>query len=182
MTSPRRQTSKASHGRDHTRPTDVASPSLPPQPPTPTSEPPVYVERIGDILRRTRERRGDNLHHIAEYLCIRRSFLEAIEDSEYEKFPADAYVIGFLRSYADLLGLDGKEAINMYRAEMVGRRKKPVLSMPTPMPEGRSPSVFILIGAVVTAILVYASWYGISASDRATISTPSPLPSSVSST
>lgn len=161
----------------------LPEPEIAPPPPTPL---PIYdrqqqnVERIGDILRRTREKRGDDLHHIAEYLCIRRAYLAAIENSEYEKFPADAYVIGFLRSYAELLGLDGKEAINLYRAEMAGRRKKPVLTMPTPMAEGRAPSAFVLIGAVVSVILVYALWYGLSSSDRATVSAPPSMPTSSS--
>lgn len=152
-----------------------------PQPPAYAPEPLAHVDRIGDILRRVREKRGDDLGHIAQYLCIRRSYLDAIENSDYEKFPADAYVIGFLRSYAELLGLDGKEAINLYRAEMAGQRKKTLLVMPTPIAESRSPSVFILIGAAVTAILVYVLWYGLSSSDRATVSAPPPLPAATSS-
>ena len=57
-------------------------------------------ERIGDILRRERERRGDDLQQIADHLCIRRGFLTAIENSNYDEFPADIYVVGFLRSYS----------------------------------------------------------------------------------
>lgn len=138
----------------------------------------MQLERIGDILRRTRERRGDDLQAIADYLCIRRGFLEALEDSRYDAFPADAYVIGFLRSYADLLGLNSREAIDRYRAEMAGRRKKPSLVLPTPIVEGRSPSVFVLIGAVIAAILIYVVWYSLSTPDRASVSTPPALPSS----
>jgi cytoskeleton protein RodZ len=181
MTFPRRQTTSIHSSRDRPREADVVVMPLPLQPPVPEREPQIQIERIGDILRQTRERRGDDLHHIAEYLCIRRGYLEAIEKSEYEKFPADAYVIGFLRSYAELLGLDGKECIDLYRAEMAGRRKKTTLTMPTPMPEGRSPSVFVLIGAVITAILVYAMWYGLSTSDRTVLTPPPPLPSLSSS-
>ena len=140
------------------------------------------VERIGDILRREDAKSAATICSISPItFASAAAYLEAIENSEYDEFPADAYVIGFLRSYAEFLGLDGKEAINLYRAEMAGRRKKPTLTMPTPMPEGRSPSAFILIGAVVTAILVYAAWYGLSTSDRATISAPQSLSSSATS-
>jgi len=131
------------------------------------------LERIGDILRRQRERRGDELDHIADFLCIRKSFLEAIEESDYDHLPADAYAIGFLRSYAAYLGFDGPSAVNRYRDEMAGRRRKPALAMPTPIPEGRTPSAFILIGAAIAAILVYAAWYGMSTTGRLGIR-PSP--------
>ena len=140
------------------------------------------VERIGDALRRAREQRGDDLQQIADYLCIRRTYLEAIEESRYDAFPADAYIIGFLRSYANLLGIDGRQAIDRYRGEMAGRRKKPSLSMPTPMTEGRTPSAMIMIAAVIVAFLIYMAWYGLSSSDRARISRPPALPTTTVAT
>lgn len=138
------------------------------------------TERLGDLLRRERERRGDQLEYIAEYLRIRPSFLRALENSRYEEFPADAYVIGFLRSYAEFLGLNGKDAIDYYRHEMAGRRRKPTLAMPTPLSEGRSPTVPIMIAAVIAVLLIYIIWYSNSGSDRATVSVPQPVPPQVS--
>jgi cytoskeletal protein RodZ len=140
-------------------------------------EPKLPLERIGDILRNERERRGDDLQQIADYLCIRRGFLVALENNRYDEFPADAYVIGFLRSYAEYLGLGGKDAIDRYRKEMAGRRKKPTLSVPTPISEGRAPSAFIMTGAAVAAMLIYIAWYGISTSDRAAVISAPVLPS-----
>ena len=128
-------------------------------------------DRVGDILRAARLERGDDLYLIAEYLCIKPSFLIAIENSRYDEFPADAYVVGFLKSYANLLGIDGKDAVDRYRYEMAGRRKKPLLLMPTPVTEGRAPSTIIMVGAFVAALLIYALWYGISSSNRAELHT-----------
>lgn len=149
---------------------------------TPASErePRLQLERVGDYLKRIREERGDDLQQIADYLCIRRSFLMALEGSRYEEFPADAYVIGFLRSYAAYLGIDAKEAIDRYRNEMAGRRKKPVLLVPTPITEGRTPSTVIMVAAAVVALIIYVLWYGLSASDRTAVSTPPSLPSTAS--
>jgi cytoskeleton protein RodZ len=140
-------------------------------------EPKVKMERIGDVLKRLREQRGDDLQYIADYLCIKRNFLEALEGSHYEQLPADAYVIGFLRSYANYLGTDGKEAIDRYRNEMAGRRNKPTLMLPTPISEGRTPSAIIMASAAVAALLIYALWYGLSTSDRTVVSKPPALPS-----
>jgi cytoskeleton protein RodZ len=145
-----------------------------PRPPRAGREPP--TERLGDILRRRREQRGDDLQHIADYLCIRKGFLTALENSDYNELPADAYVIGFLRSYSAYLGFDGREAIEHYRLEMAGRRRKTMLVLPTPITEGRTPSTPIMIGAAIAALLIYAAWYGFSGSDRAIVSMPPPLP------
>jgi len=139
-------------------------------------EPSSGIERIGDILRRRRQQRGDDLQQIADYLCIRRGFLVAIENSAYDELPADAYVIGFLRSYAAYLGFDGGDAINRYRGEMSGQRRKPTLILPTPIVEGRTPSTVIMVGAVVVAVLIYVLWYGLSTSNRSDAAMQPPLP------
>jgi cytoskeletal protein RodZ len=134
------------------------------------------LDRIGDLLKREREKRGDDLQQIADYLCIRRIFLEALENSRYDELPADAYVIGFLRSYALFLGLDGNEAIDRYRKEMTGRRRRPELSVPMPITEGRTPSAAILVAAAVAALVIYAIWYALSSSDRTEINAAAPPP------
>ena len=145
--------------------------------PRPVSRQSAYdVDRIGDILRRVREHRGEDLGEISEYLRIRPNYLFALESSRYEDLPADAYVIGFLRTYASYLGLDGKGAVDQYRREMAGRRRKPQLSMPQPMTEGRAPTVAVLIGAAIVALLIYGIWYGLSSPDRAALEQPLALP------
>jgi cytoskeleton protein RodZ len=135
--------------------------------------------RIGEILKREREKRGYDLQQIADYLCIRRSLLAALENSRYEEFPADAYVIGFLRSYAELIGIPGQEAINCYRQEMAGRRKQPDLVLPTPVSEGRAPTAVIMGAAALASLLIYILWYAVSTSDRTTVSAPPVLPQTV---
>ena len=139
-------------------------------------EPPPGIERVGDILRRRRQQRGNDLQQIADYLCIRKGFLLALENSDYDELPPDAYVIGFLRSYAVYLGFDGADAINRYRGEMAGRRRKPVLVLPTPIQEGRTPSGLIMVGAIILAVLIYAAWYVFSVDDRTAVNTPPSLP------
>ncbi len=146
------------------------------QKPTDVPEQPQPLEHIGDILRRERERRGDDLQHIADYLRIGKRYLVAIEDSKYDEFPADIYVIGFLRSYAQYLDLNGQEVIDYYRHEMEGRRKKPALVVPKPISEGKAPSAIILVAAAIAALLIYIAWYSFSSSDRATVNLSPSLP------
>lgn len=135
------------------------------------------IERIGDLLRETRLDMGEDLYAIAEYLRIKPGFLIALENSRYDEFPADAYVIGFLRTYANFLGIDGKAAVDRYRYEMAGRRKKPILSMPTPVSEGRAPSGVVMGGAAIALFLIYLIWYGFSSSGRSDVRIAPTLPS-----
>jgi cytoskeletal protein RodZ len=133
-------------------------------------------DSIGEMLRAARLERGDDLYLIADYLRIKPAFLIALENSRYDEFPADAYIIGFLRTYANFLGVDGKDAIDRYRYEMAGRRKKPILSMPTPVSEGRAPSGILMVGATVAILLIYALWYGFSSANRTAVHIQPPLP------
>jgi cytoskeletal protein RodZ len=80
------------------------------------------------------------------------------------------------------LGVDGKDAIDRYRYEMAGRRKKPILSMPTPVSEGRAPSGIIMVGAAVVVLLIYGIWYGISSANRTEINMQPALPTTVQPT
>lgn len=182
MSSKRRSSSTASEAQDHLLSAEEAALSQPIAEPSPEPRPiarqQTYdVDRIGDILRRVREHRGEELESISDYLRIRPSYLIALENSRYEDLPADAYVIGFLRTYALYLGLDGKGAIDQYRREMAGRRKKPQLTMPQPMPEGRAPTITVMIGAAMAALLVYGIWYGLSSPSPVQREKPVPLTS-----
>jgi len=181
MSSKRRHSPKTSTPQDSSPQEEIfdeqrimSEPS--PEPKPIARQPSFEVDRIGDILRRVREHRGEDLESISDYLRIRPAYLIALENSRYEDLPADAYVIGFLRTYALYLGLDGKGAIDQYRREMAGRRRKPQLTMPQPMAEGRAPTIAVLVGAAIAALLVYGIWYGLSSPDPEAHNKAIPLP------
>lgn len=74
--------------------------------------------RIGDVLRGARERAGLDLHEIEEQTKIRRKYLAALEDEEWEELPSPAYAKGFLRTYADSLGLDSEALVDEFRRQV----------------------------------------------------------------
>ncbi|MCL2504743.1 MAG: helix-turn-helix domain-containing protein [Alphaproteobacteria bacterium] len=118
------------------------------------------TERIGETLRKERLRQKEDIYVVTEYLRIKPSFLIALENSRYHEFPADAYIVGFIRSYAEFLGMDGKKAVDRYRKEMAGKRRKPNLHMPEPIKEGRTPSAWMIIVAILGLIAIYFVWTG----------------------
>jgi len=116
-------------------------------------------EGVGHSLKVVRERRSLALTDVSARLRIRRPYLEAIEDGRFGELPGAVYVSGFLRQYAEFLGLDPDQVLKSYQAESDGAVQRTVLNFPMPRPEERTPRVWLVVGALVLAVVVYALWY-----------------------
>ncbi len=71
---------------------------------------------IGGALRAARERRGFGLVEVERQTHIRERYLVALEEERFELLPARAYAKGFLRVYADFLGIDGGLIVEEFNA------------------------------------------------------------------
>jgi len=78
------------------------------------------METLGSYLRKERETRNFTLEEISSSTKIRKGILSAIENDDYTLLPAPVFVKGFLRAYANHLGLDCGEVMKKYK-EVVGR-------------------------------------------------------------
>ncbi len=72
--------------------------------------------QIGASLREARERRGLSSADVQKAIRIRDRYLNALEEERWELLPGDAYLKGFLRTYADFLGLDGNLYVEEYNS------------------------------------------------------------------
>jgi cytoskeleton protein RodZ len=121
---------------------------------------------IGAELRRVRERTGGDLGDIAGRLRIRVELLEAIEDGRVDDLPDAVYALGFLRTYANYLGLDGEAAVTIFKDETQRYAGRSKLVFPLPGPGGRLPGGWLIATSVVLAALAYGGWYYVSEQDR----------------
>src|SRR5712691_3291992 len=71
---------------------------------------------LGSSLREARVRRGIELAQVGAETRIRTRYLQALEDERFELLPGSVYAKGFLRAYADYLGLDGQLFVDEYNA------------------------------------------------------------------
>jgi Helix-turn-helix domain/RodZ C-terminal domain len=71
---------------------------------------------IGGSLREARLKRNLTPADVQKAIRIRDRYLQALEEERWELLPGDAYVKGFLRTYADYLGLDGNLYVEEYNA------------------------------------------------------------------
>jgi cytoskeletal protein RodZ len=129
-------------------------------------DPPPQASDVGTLLCATRMRLGKDLQEIAGVLHIRYNFLVAIEDGRYEDLPGQAYAIGFVRAYADHLGLDGDEVVRRYKEETAGIKRKVRYEYPISAPETGIPSGALLLISVVLGMVVYGVWYSMADADR----------------
>ena len=74
---------------------------------------------IGNSLREARVRRGIEFAQAEIVTKIRGKYLRALEEEQFEVLPAETYVKGFLRTYAEYLGLDGQLYVDEYNSRFV---------------------------------------------------------------
>lgn len=77
----------------------------------------VRTKTLGEKLRSIRNERRISLGEVSRSTRIQMKYLESLEAGEYEKLPADVYVKGFLRGYAEFFGIDEKNLIRLYEKE-----------------------------------------------------------------
>ena len=120
---------------------------------------------IGSSLRDARLRQNLDFPELEERTKIRPKYLRALEDERFDILPAPTYVRGFLRSYAESLGLDGQPFVDEYNSRFtVGEDEAPLRARRVPVQrrdrgprESRMAAVALLAIAIATA-LVIAAW------------------------
>jgi len=129
------------------------------------------VFEIGNSLREARLRQGLDFPEIEQATKIRGKYLRALEEEQFEVLPAQTYVKGFLRSYADQLGLDGQLYVDEFnsryvRGELEEEEEQP-FRPPSPSGWGRTGSfqgkAVLLTIAVIVGLTVFvfaAAKYG----------------------
>jgi cytoskeleton protein RodZ len=116
------------------------------------------VFEIGNSLREARLRQGLEIPRIEAETKIRGKYLRALEEEQFEVLPGDTYVKGFLRTYADYLGLEGQLYLDEYNSRFTTAEETPVAQSTTPRRRSRPvESNFIVIalaGIVAVTVLV----------------------------
>lgn len=73
------------------------------------------MRELGQLLRDRRLKLGISLEEVQTKTKIRKRYLQALEDGDWDALPGEVYARGFVRSYAELLGLDGLALLQEHR-------------------------------------------------------------------
>jgi hypothetical protein len=125
---------------------------------------------IGLSLREARTRQGLEFPELETRTKVRAKYLRLLEEEQFDQLPAHTYIKGFLRTYADTLGLDGQLYVDEYNSRFVSldedaqvrvRRAPATTSRTRAQRRERRESRVVVLAlaaiAIVTA-LVIAAW------------------------
>lgn len=115
------------------------------------------AESLGRYLRRERQMRDVTLEQIVRETKIKRTLLDAMEDDRFEALPSPAIVKGFLRSYADVVGLSGQSLVLRYESilEEQGRGAKSGFFIRQPVsrkPRRLAPVIWLLLAVLALGV------------------------------
>ena len=120
---------------------------------------------IGNSLREARERQGLGYPEIELATKIRAKYVRALEEEDFTSIPGDAYIRGFLRTYAEYLGLDGDIYVDEYASRFITSWRDELPPRPErrrirarERPFERRAVLLVLAGIVLVAILVFAAF------------------------
>jgi hypothetical protein len=123
------------------------------------------VFEIGTSLREARERQGLGYPEIELATKIRAKYIRALEEEDFTSIPGDAYIRGFLRTYAEYLGLDGDVYVDEYASRFITSWRDELPPRPErrrirtrERPIGRRAVILVLAGIALVAALVFAAF------------------------
>ena len=90
------------------------------------------MKSFGDTLKKAREERGISIDQVIHETNISRNYIEALESEDFTQFPAEAYLVGFLRNYSDFLGLDSDKLVGMFRNYRLSEEPTPIEQLVEP--------------------------------------------------
>ncbi|MBC8288004.1 MAG: helix-turn-helix domain-containing protein [Nitrospinae bacterium] len=109
------------------------------------------VENFGSYLKHERELRGVPLEEISGATKIHIRFLKALEENSFDELPGEVFIKGYIRSYADIIGSDVEEMLNIYK-ESVEFKNQGVTPSPTPSLVTRS-KTFLTFGLLILVVV-----------------------------
>ena len=111
------------------------------------------VENFGSYLKHERELRGVPLEEISGATKIHIRFLQALEDNQFDELPGEVFIKGYIRSYANIIGSDVEEMLNIYE-ESVGNKTEDISeSLPPSNISAKTFLVFALLGLIILALI-----------------------------
>lgn len=130
-----------------------------------------YTRHIGTELRDARQALGLSYQDVAELIKIQPEYIESIENLAKSELPSIGYVLGYVRSYAKAVGMDGATAVAHYKIdsevpENLGMRDSPhfVPKRKIRMPRGLFPALTVVAIAGMLTV-----WYGTQTETQAAI-------------
>lgn len=110
------------------------------------------MNQLGPIFKEARVESGKSLDDAVKETKIAKKYLLAIENENFDIFPGETYLIGFIRNYSQFLGLDPDEMVLKYRDYKIQEQPAPIEQLTA---KNSTLKRFILIG--ITFVIIVSS-------------------------
>lgn len=120
------------------------------------------LKAIGQELQNERIRQGLTCADISSQLRITQRYIESIEAGDASQLPAMTYVIGFIRSYANLLKLDATPLCAALKQSLSVQENKPEYGFVERRINQKANSGRTALAALIASIMIYGGWYALS--------------------
>lgn len=117
----------------------------------------IDIEDIGTILKSSRLKSKKSMEEISSELCIRKIYLTALEEGDYETLPPIPYGIGYVRTYAAYLGLSPERAVKLYKDAAMTEDKEETLETEV-RPEAEKSGSWHIFAGILAVIVIYGAW------------------------
>ena len=117
------------------------------------------LQNIGTKLREERMRQDLSISDVSARLRIMEDHLRNIENAEVDQLPTHAYIIGYVRSCATMLGLDAATLCAELRASLTNNEKNPDFNFVENKVTSRAGNGRVALVALVAGFLIYGGWY-----------------------
>jgi len=75
------------------------------------------MQTVGHLLKQKRKEKKLSLDQIEKTIKIKKKFLEFLEKDKFDQFSSQIYARGFLKNYAQFLGLDEEKTLAIFRRQ-----------------------------------------------------------------
>lgn len=121
------------------------------------------MKTVGEILQTARLEKKISLKQVEEATKIRKKYLEAIENDDWQRIPSLTYTKGFIKNYGQFLGLDTDLVLAFFRRQAQPGLEKlkvvpPGLSEPLDEPFWRLTPSKILAAFILSLTLLFFFW------------------------
>lgn len=117
---------------------------------------------LAQILKKARLEKGLSLEEASRQSKIHKKYLEALEEGEYSLFSSEAHLLGFLKTYAQMLSLTNAGVLALLRREHGGKSLNPPALPPQPLDLPRfvlTPAAFFFLGvSLLLLFFIFFLW------------------------
>lgn len=117
------------------------------------------MENYGELLKSSREEKHLDIETIVRETSISQRYIEALEREEAHIFPSEPYLIGFLKNYAEYLGLNPDKMVSLYHAKKIQETPPPLALTAREPPKFLIPLIVVLILAALAGAAFAAYKY-----------------------